>query len=435
MRSMMLRFMACFGGLAAVLTVGMPQALASGGSGGRTALDGEVLVKLRTASDIDPLLGRYGLTVVDRFGARPIFRLRVPATTKASDVAAALQLEPSVLIAETNVLHGAPEARKNVVWTIGNAQAYAVQWAPEALRLGEAHAISTGSGMRIAVLDTGVDRTHPVLASRLLPGHDFVDDDDDPSEVGSPSNAGFGHGTHVAGLLALVAPDAQIMPLRVLDPDGQGNTWVLAEALLHAVDPDGDPGTDDGAQVINLSLGTVNRTRILDAITQLVSCDTASDDPAFDTSDVGYQDDAERCRAGRSLVIAAAAGNDGTDRVRQYPAAEGTHGLVAVGASNASARLASFSNYGSWVGIAAPGDAITSSIPGGGFGTWGGTSMASPLVAGTAALLLAANPSMRGDDVIKRIQSRSALLCGTALREVDAAAALQDRAAPGTVCQ
>jgi subtilisin family serine protease len=285
----------------------------------------------------------------------------------------------------------------------------------------------------VAVLDTGVDRQHPALAGRLLPGFDFVDYDNDPSEEGSDADVAFGHGTHVAGLVALVAPDAMIMPVRVLDHNGQGNAWVLAEALLYAVDPDGDPDTDDGAHVINLSLGTTTRTRIFDAAVELATCSAAFDN---DLADPGYDADAARCGQTRGVIIAAAAGNDGSSAVLEYPAAEtGTHGLAAVGASAANMRRASFSNHGSWVRFAAPGEGITSSIPGGGYGTWSGTSMAAPLFAGTAALLRASNPSMKPDDILRRIGSRSAALCGTNLRQIDAAAALRDVNPPNTICK
>ena len=162
----------------------------------------------------------------------------------------------------------------------------------------------------------------PALAGRLLPGFDFVDYDDDPSEEGSEADVAYGHGTHVAGLVALVAPDAMIMPVRVLDADGQGNAWVLAEALLYAVDPDGDPATDDGAHVINLSLGTATRTRIFDAVAELATCSAAFDS---DLADPGYDADAERCSQMRGVIIVAAAGNDGSSAVREYPAAETAH--------------------------------------------------------------------------------------------------------------
>jgi subtilisin family serine protease len=126
--------------------------------------------------------------------------------------------------------------------------------------------------------------------------------------------------------------------------------------------------------------------------------------------------------------VAAAAGNDGSRRVREYPAAEGAYGLIAVTASTASGRLAGFANSGNWIHLAAPGEAITSSVPGGGYGTWSGTSMATPLVAGTAALLRALDPTLTPDLVVDRLLDHSAPLCGTTLRRVDAAATLAAQA-------
>ena len=305
-------------------------------------LPGEVLVKLRTTQALGPLLDKYQLGVVDQFGARPIYRLEVRGTASVKDTISSLRLETDVLLAEPNAVHSSPEARRNVVWAIGDPQAYTAQWAPAALRLPEAHRLSTGAGVRVAVLDTGVDHTHPALAGKLLPGFDFVDFDNDPSE-GSQAGVGFGHGTHVAGLVAMVAPDAAIVPLRVLDAGGRGNAWVLAEAMLYAVDPDGNPSTDDGAQVINLSLGSHSRTRILDTVAQLVTCTVPEViDPADDLSDPGYDGDEARCSKFGGAVIVAAAGNDASDAVREYPAAEGAYGLLAVAASSVNSRLASF---------------------------------------------------------------------------------------------
>ncbi len=412
------------------------------GGGNGVAVDptvaGEILVRLTSTTALNPLLSQHRLSLAGQFGSRPIYRLKVVGTADVNAIIDALALDPTVLIAEPNHVHRSPEARKNNAWTIGTAQAYVAQWAPRALRLPAAHRLSIGTGVRVAVLDTGIDASHPALAGRLLPGFDFVDFDNDPSEVGStPTNASFGHGTHVAGIVAMVAPGAKIVPLRVLDAEGAGNAWVLADALLHAVDPDRNPATDDGAHVINVSLGTHHRTRILDSVGKLAACaiPPVVMVPADDYSDPGYNADKDRCNALGGATVVAAVGNDANESQLQYPAAEGFYGLLAVGASNAVSRLASFSNFGSWVDVAAPGDGITSTVPGGGFGTWSGTSMAAPMAAGVAALLRARDPSLSARDVARRLIGTGANLCSSQLRTVDAAAALQNAMPAPMACQ
>ena len=426
--------------LACLLTTGTAaHARKAGGGGGGvdTGVPGEILLQLSSTAALNPLLVKYRLTLVSQFGARPIYRLEVVGLADANDVIAALALEPEVLNAEPNVIHQSPEARKVNSWTIGTAGAYTAQWAPQALHLAEAHTVTTGAGMRVAVLDTGVDALHPALAGKLMPGFDFVDFDADPAEVGNQaSNISFGHGTHVAGLVAMVAPGAKIMPLRVLDADGVGNAWVLAEAMLYAIDPDRNPATNDGVQVINLSLGSTRRTHILDTVGRLATCaiPPAVLRPTDELADPGYNGDRDRCNAFSGAVVVAAVGNDATSAVLQYPAAEGVYGLLAVGASNAGRRLANFSNFGSWVDVATPGEGITSSVPGGLYGTWSGTSMAAPLAAGTAALVRALNPDLSPRDVARRLVKLSANLCGTRLRQVDAAAAVSNVAPADTPC-
>ena len=397
----------------------------TGNGAAPAAVPGEILVKLRTSDALQPLLANYPVTLIDRFGTRPIYRLQVIGTASVTDVLAALTHDPDVMIAEVNNVQQTPEARKNVAWTIGTPQAYMAQWAPAAIHLAQAQAVTRGAGIRVAVIDTGVDTTHPALVGHLLPGFDFVDFDNDPSEVGGPLNPGYGHGTHVAGLVALTAPDALIIPIRALDPDGNGNAWVLGEALLYAVDPDGNPDTDDGAQVINLSLGNTARTRLIDAITAIASCAAAiPGDPVADRSDPGYRADAVRCSHGPGAVVVAAAGNDASRTVKEYPAAEGAQGLLAVAASNASATIASFSNFGGWIDVAAPGEGLTSTVPGGGYATWSGTSMAAPIASGIAALVMAATPALTPFQTAQRIRHATTPLCGSALRQVDAAAAV-----------
>lgn len=423
--------------LALTLAMFGPQAgLAKDSPDSAAEVPGEVLVKLARGDALPGVLQRHALTLVSRFGARPIFRLRVVGTARVADALASLALDPDVQLAEAHVIHRDPEARKNVAWAIGTAQAYAVQWAPQALQLSQAHRWGTGAGVRVAVLDTGVDAAHPALAGRVDPGYDFVDGDLSPAEAAAGLGASYGHGTHVAGLVALVAPGARIMPLRVLDADGSGNTWVLGEALLKATDPDGNPATDDGAHVVNLSLGSLTRTRLMATLAQLVACTPPGEDPAAaDLSDPGYAADHARCAAGRSAVIVAAAGNGGSRDEKQYPAAEGAYGLVSVAASQVSGRLAGFSNYGNWIQLAAPGDALTSSVPGGLYGTWSGTSMAAPLVAATAALLRGAEPSLAPVDVVRRLTRTASPMCGTPIGQVDPLAALRNQRPAGGKCR
>ena len=414
-----------------------------GGGGGGGSIAADVIVQLRPGVDVSSVAAAFGLGVADQFGRRPIWRLRAAAGSDIAALVVALQGDARVLFAEPNVESETPEGRRRTVWAAGgDAGSFGTQWAPAAMRLADAQALSTGSGIRVAVLDTGIDLAHPVLAPRLarngagaLLGRDFVDDDADPAEGGGVGDAGWGHGTHVAGLVVLAAPGATLMPARVLDAQGRGNAWVLSEALLWAVDPDGNPATDDGAHVINLSLGTTQPTRLLRTATTLADCDFDDDDDAF--ADPGFDDDKARCAAKHAAVVMAAAGNAGNDTELQYPAAEQVPGSMAVTASSASGTLAPFANRGSWVEIAAPGDAVISTFPGGGYATWSGTSMASPLAAGTAALVLATFGNPRDVvpvDITSRLLARSVNLCGTALRQVDALGAVSGIDPPARAC-
>ncbi len=400
-------------------------------------VDDEIIVQLREGSQIAPLLVKHQLSLIGRFGQRQIYRLKVIGATKIKDKVDALRREYAVRSVEPNARYKIVEPDKNRPWAIGDPQALAArQWAAQVIRLAEAHRITTGRGVRVAVLDTGVDRQHPALAGKLLPGFDFVDWDSDPSEVPSANSSAYGHGTHVAGLVALVAPGARIMPLRVLDEQGYGNVWVLAEAMLHAVDPDGDPSTDDGAHVINLSLSSLAKTELFKTVASLVSCKKGStrgkdldrDDDDDDNDDGVTFSDKVRCGGFGGAVVVAAAGNRGTDHVREYPAAEGSSSLLSVGASDSEGWLARFSNHG-WVKLAAPGADITSTIPGGGYGTWSGTSMAAPLVAGAAALVRSIGRDLSTDRVVKRLKDMGRKICGTSMKQLDVLAALTEEPA------
>jgi subtilisin family serine protease len=427
-----------FSRIAAALVAALVSLVAMVSARAQTAdaiVPGEVVVMLRATADLPGVLSTHRLTVASRLGARPIYRLKIVGSASVANKVSALSADPRVLMAEPNFWSSSPEARKRSVWAIGQAGSYKKQWAPRALDLAAAHQVTRGAGMRVAVLDTGVDALHPALAPRLLPGRDFIGDDLDPSEEGVPGEGAFGHGTHVAGLVLLAAPAARIVPLRVLDANGLGSTWVVAEALLYAADPDGVGATDDGAHVINLSLGTTRRTRLLDIAVELATCsDDDDDEPDDDYSDPGFNADEERCDRHYGSVVVAAAGNGGSSTQLHYPAAEQAEGALSVAASTSRSGIAGFSNRGPWVQSAAPGAGITSTIPGGGYGVWSGTSMAAPLAAGVAALVWSRNPDWKPVDVTKRLLDRSRLLCGSEIRGLHAAAAVLDYVPEPPVC-
>jgi subtilisin family serine protease len=386
----------------------------------------EIVVKLRQAADLPAIAPEYGLhpTPLSQFGAHPIYRLRIMDGVTPPDKAEALEVDPRVQYVEPNYLHSTPEGQKRSSWArVESVSDQTAQWAVSKIRLPEAHTIQQGAGVTVAVLDTGVDAAHPALAGKLVAGYDFVDLDADPSEVGvSGEQPVFGHGTHIAGIIAVAAPAARIMPLRVLDHNGQGNLWVLAEALAYAVDPDGDPATADGAAVINLSLSTLRPTSLLEEVISWVTCND-DDNKDADNKDADDDEQEHGCDSRQGSVVVVAAGNNG-GTTPEYPAAESEPGLLAVAATTPDDTRAAFSNYGSWVTIGAPGEDILSAIPGGQWGAWSGTSMATPFVAGIAALVRAAQPQMTPEAVNQQIINAAVNVGGDVPLRVDAAAAL-----------
>jgi subtilisin family serine protease len=288
---------------------------------------------------------------------------------------------------------------------------YFSQPALKFIGIDQARPQSTGKGVIIADINSAVDYSHPSLRGHLIAGYDFV--------LGKPSNftldqasssfldqasssfldqassafldqassafldqasssfldqsaAGFldatnpahGHGTLVAGILAAVAPDAMIMPIRAFDDYGQSDDFTIAKAIRWAV--------DNGADVINMSFGTSEQSKVVkDA--------------------VEYAD-----RNHVSLV--GSAGNDNTDQP-QYPGAFDK--VLSVAATDLLDMKASFSNYGNSIDVSAPGVAIIAPYPGGYYAVVSGTSFSAPLAAGEAALLRSVGQKDHSKDKIK----------------------------------
>jgi len=216
------------------------------------------------------------------------------------------------------------------------------------------------SGVIIAIVDSGVDGTHPDLASKMVPGWNFLNGNSDTHDV-------LGHGTAVAGTAAAATDNgtgvagvnwmSRIMPLVVLDSSDYATYSNIANAIMYAA--------DNGAKIINVSIaGTTSSSTLQNAVNYAW---------------------------GKGAVVIAAAGNF-ANSAPAYPAA--CNYVIAVGASTDTDTLAYFSSYGSWVDLVAPGTYITTTNNGGGYGTWQGTSFASPIVAGVAALALSVNGSL-----------------------------------------
>ncbi len=333
----------------------------------------QIVVKLAeaTGATIGMIERDYALVVVrDVLASRGIYLLEDAQPVKSKATAKALAdamskddrfewAEPNIAIdASDDRFHAWPEG--SPVFAGFDQTAWQSQAIVEQLGLAAAHKRTTGKDVKVAVLDTGIDALHPAFDGSVRSLWDFVDDDSDSTDRSNGVDddgdgfvdEAFGHGTHVAGIVHLIAPDAEILDARVLDADGRGNIFVVAEAIAEA--------SDAGADVINLSFGTV------------------------DDSDSKLLADAVKDAQHNGLIVVASAGNQGS-AARHMPA--DLKDVLAVGGLTQDNRMAAFSNGGPSVHLAAPAVSIISPVPGDAYASWSGTSMAAPIVAGEVALL------------------------------------------------
>ena len=323
-----------------------------------------------------------GVVVVKFHGSDREQRIRLSA---GETVEAALQRyrqRQDVAYAEPNYIAEA--------FGVPNDPYYSYQWHLSQIGLEAAWDISTGSGAVVAVIDTGVAQLSDLAGTSFVQGYDFVNNDSNPTDDN-------GHGTHVAGTIAQstnnslgvagVAYGATLMPVKVLNKSGSGTYADIADAIRYAA--------DNGANVINMSLGG--------------------------PSPAAYLQDALQYAFNKGVTIVAAAGNDGQNSI-SYPAAYNDY-VIAVGATRFDKARAPYSNYGSGLDVVAPGGDTSVDQNGDGYGDgvlqqtfsstpnspgyyfYQGTSMATPHVAGVAALVISNGNAQTPADVREALQS------------------------------
>ena len=374
------KLLSSVGVIAAVLVLG--SALPAPAHIGEVATEPTTLVVRYTKSaapaDVNQALAAVGARQLGSIGALRLMRVEVAASSvpilRAQSVVE-WAYRPSV----AHVMGGRPnDPLLNRQWALTTMDVFR----------GWQHEDGTGSPVTVAVVDSGIDPSHPDLQGALVKGLDLINDDDDPADD-------HGHGTHVAGVIAARSNNrkgiaglswgAKVMPLKACRFDGSCDEYSVTAAIVYAV--------QQGAKVINLSLGG-----------PADGCP-----PAYDL--------ARRFAEQRGVALVAAAGNGGNKEAgnpMMYPA--GCDGYIGVGATSPFDEWAPFSEHNSSVDLSAPGMGVLSTIPpalGGmeddpaspGYGLADGTSMAAPQVSGLAALLFAAHPGWTAAQVEQRMST------------------------------
>lgn len=359
---------------------------------------GQIMVKFKdTVSDaqISQRLKAFNAKIKNKISGINVTVVEVPVGQEAA-VMESLSKDPIVKYAE-------PDYIQKVNW-VPNDTYYKNQWglintgqtiknkvgkANADIKVQQAWDVTRGNGVKIAVLDTGLDMSHPDLASKVVAQKVFTT---------SSINDKFGHGTHVAGIAAAITnngqgiagacPDCQLMIGKIMGDNGTGEASAMAGGITWAA--------DNGAKVINISGGGANRS--------------------------STQEEAIIYAWNKGVVIVAAAGNENTNKLF-YPAA--LTNVISVAASGNSDTKASFSNYGTWVNVAAPGEAIYSTMPTKAYvmqnssplalnyDYLSGTSMASPMVAGVAGLVWASAQGTSATNVARRVIDTADKIGGT----------------------
>ncbi|MDM7915846.1 MAG: S8 family peptidase [Candidatus Eisenbacteria bacterium] len=337
----------------------------------------QVVVSLQPGYTIEEVNERWGTITLDAFPEGNLYLLGTTGLGGEEELAELIAADPAVLEAEANYLEETPESiRQMVIVIVGEGYVeYQDQTIAARIGLDEAHWMSRGAGATVAILDTGVDPEHEALAGRLAPaGRDFVDGDlypwDESNGVDEDQDGftdeGFGHGTMVAGIVALVAPEATLLPVRVLGDEGSGSAYQIAKGIRHAV--------NQGVDVINMSFGIPRNISILG-------------------HQISYARD-------HGVVVIAGAGNENLEQA-YYPAGDGDAAMIT--AVDSLDLKAAFADWHHDVLVSAPGTGVRSAWPGGQWAQGDGCSFATPFVSGEAALIRSLAPGEPPRAVLERI--------------------------------
>lgn len=334
----------------------------------------QILVELESFADPDVVAADFGLEVIERLPALDLYVFFDPLARDEDAVAGQLEQDPRVDDAEGHRLFDNPEGGQRTVPELDQVASIAdLGLQPSFGSIGGPSAIGrhTGRGVLVAVLDSGLSLGHPAIAP-VLAGRSFdivdgastahartdgIDNDGDGS-----IDESIHHGTFVSALIALSAPGARLLPIRVLDADGRGSSFDVAQGILTAI--------QQGADVINLSLGMVHQSSVLETAVQ------------------------RALSAG--VVVVAAAGNRDSEPT-DYPAT--LPGVVSVASVDDAFAKTTFSSFGSSVDLTTPGEQILSAYGDDQYARWSGTSFSAPFTAGAVALLLERYPGLTPAEV------------------------------------